>query len=237
MSKRVQYIKSFLCYKKRSNKKIIEPIMKLGGVPVFYKEITWPKCSFCNQDLDFLAQITLDSPLPFSKRYSLAYIFMCPGKFDKQGRLKCPTWQPNSGANYVILQEKSLNIFPSIHDSKYPDYEIILKPIKEPNIDISKDFHLGDEILKAICESTKVGGVPSWLQNNQTPICPKCGGSMRFVAQFDAELDGVLPADPKMWNPEDFRFFHFGGDDGIGYLFICEKECSPEGVSFLWQCT
>lgn len=88
-----------------------------------------------------------------------------------------------------------------------------------------------------IQEATKLGGVPAWLQASETPVCPDCNSQMRFVAQFNAELDGPLPAAPGACDDEKYKFFHFGGDDGIGYLFLCENECAPNGAAFLWQCT
>ena len=44
---------------------------------------------------------------------------------------------------------------------------------------------------------------------------------MSLSAQFDAALDGSLPADPALWDAEAYKLFHFGGNDGVGYLFLC----------------
>ncbi len=63
---------------------------------------------------------------------------------------------------------------------------------------------------------------------------PKLQPTNAICSAISAELDGRLPADPKEWDNEKYKFFHFGGDDGIGYLFICENECQ---AAFLWQCT
>ncbi len=59
---------------------------------------------------------------------------------------------------------------------------------------------------------------------------------MRFVAQLNAELDGPLPVDSSEWNNQTYRFLEFG-DDGLGYLFICDQEGGAHGAAFLWQTT
>ena len=73
----------------RSKDIINDPVTKFGGNPVFLCEADWPKCEMCSQEMDFLGQIRLDSPIEFSKKYQIAYIFMCPGKFDKRNWLIC----------------------------------------------------------------------------------------------------------------------------------------------------
>lgn len=225
-----------ICNIRRASKPILQHEFKLGGSPVLYREIPWPICSSCGQEMDFLAQVPLQQPLHISDRYSMAYVFMCPGQFDERGWLTCETWDPFSGANKVIIQE-------SIHDtvllsrqSEYPDYSATLEHVLEPLIDTS-DNELSNELVASVHEATKLGGVPAWLQGNKTPLCPTCHGPTKLVAQFNAALDGNLPADPAEWVSDAFKFFHFGGDDGIGYLFICQDECSPDSGAFLWQCT
>jgi len=166
----------------------------------------------------------------------MAHVFMCPGKFDKKGWLQCKTWNPHAGANAVIVQGNSNRVIVSDHVAEYPDYSVTLECVREALIDTT-DYEIEEGLRQTVFESTKIGGVPFWLQANETPACPACGGSMKFVAQFAAELDGPLPADPREWDDEKYKFFHFGGDDGIGYLFLCENECGPNGAVFLWQYT
>ena len=233
----MNYRDAYLCKLRRATEPVVTPTLKFGGAPVLFQDIMWPTCKFCGQELDFLAQIPLQEPLLLSKRYSMAYIFMCPGKFDEKGWLVCHTWEPNSGANLVLLQKWAVRSIRYPHSSDYPDYQAELKFVREAVVDTSLDSDLDEEILETVHESTKIGGTPLWLQSSEGPICPKCGGRMRFVGQLDAELDGPLPADPKEWDAARYNFFHFGGDDGIGYVFLCENECDPSAASFLWQCT
>ncbi len=235
MANKILYSSTYICEIKRSENPITTKILKFGGSPIFHEEIEWPKCQTCGQELDFLAQIPLDTPIQFSSQYATAYIFMCPGKFDDKGWLMCPTWQPNAGANHVILQKKKEHSILHFHNSEYPDYIVNLQYVEEPQIDTS-DFRLSDEILEAIHPETKLGGVPFWLQNNETPKCPKCGSDMKFVSQLQAQLNGDFPADgilPSDWESK-YKKFNFGGC-GIAYMFLCKNECSSEG-SFLWQC-
>jgi len=210
-----------------------EPVVKLGGTPVFFNEVTWPTCRFCGQKMDFLAQIPLRSPIEFSRKYDMAFIFMCPGHFDERGWLQCQTWEPYAGANAVILQEHSSQTTMLDSPAAYPDYAVVLERSNEPRVDTA-DYSIDDEQRELVADTTKIGGMPMWIQTNETPSCPKCKGAMGFIAQLAAELDGPLPADA-LWGDSRYRFFNFG-DVGTGYLFLCASECSPEGVAFFWQC-
>ena len=63
----------------------------------------------------------------------------------------------------------------------------------------------------------QVGGLPEWIQADETPNCG-CGQSMRCVVQLEAHGGGGM---------------NFG-DSGSGYGFLCSS--CQEG-RFLWQCT
>ncbi len=211
---------------------ITTPISKLGGNPVFISHVEPPICTHCGQNMDFIGQIRLDFPLRLSNRYQIAYIFMCPGRYDDRGWLDCPTFLPFSGANAVLLQTDSdLALVPPTA-ARYPDYLMTFTPNQELNIDISS-FALDEDLYLQVTEATKIGGVPAWIQNNETPHCPACGKPMRFVAQIDAELDGPLPVDTTQWNR--YHFLDFGAS-GLGYIFICPDDCLSYGA-FLWQTT
>lgn len=100
-------VDTYLCGINRASEPIKAAVTKLGGVPVFLGEANWPTCEHCGTEMDFLAQISLESPTCFSTRFEMAYVFMCPGKLDERGWLECRTWDPHAGANAVILQESS----------------------------------------------------------------------------------------------------------------------------------
>jgi hypothetical protein len=225
-------IDCFIATISRASGPISTPVSKLGGKPVFVAQLEAPHCQSCGQLMDFIGQFRLDSPLQLSRRFQIAYVFMCPGQYDERGWLTCSTWEAFSGANTVLLQEDNgLALLPGTPD-RYPDYELTFRRVPEPDLDVSR-FDLADDERDRISYTTKFGGVPAWVQNNETPHCPHCGKDMRFVAQIDAELDGPLPADTAEW--DQYHFFDFG-DVGLGYVFICPNDCSSDGA-FLWQST
>lgn len=228
-------IDAYLCTLSRSPSPIQNLALKIGGTPVFTHDQPWPVCKHCGVPMDFLAQIPLDSPLVFSSRYRMAYLFMCPGKFDSRGWLECMTWDPKSGANQVLLQGDTGSLVIPVRPPRYPDYAIIFHHALEPLIDVS-DFDNDDALQERVSMCTKLGGVPFWLQTSETPACPICGGETKFVAQFDATLGGPLPAYTELWRDDLYQFFDFG-DVGLGYLFLCSAECCPQGAAFLWQST
>lgn len=215
----------------RADGPIVTPVTKLGGCPVFVAEVVSPHCRHCGQAMDFIGQIRLDAPLPLSRRFQMAYVFMCPGQFDERGWLGCPTWESFSGANAVLLQaDRGLALVPAA--ARYPDYGVTLSAAPEPDIDTS-DFDLSEALIMQVTEATKIGGVPGWIQNNEMPRCARCGKLMRFVGQIDALPDGPWPADSTLW--PNISVFNFGAA-GIGYVFVCPDDCSSEGA-FLWQTT
>lgn len=231
----LEEIDAYLCELHRASQPVQTLTLKVGGLPVLLHEIEWPACRECGQPMSFLAQVPLHSPIAFSRKYAMAYVFMCQGKLDQRLRLQCRTWDAFAGANKVILQAGIGRARVPDRAPTYPDYIVTLTLVREPLIDRS-DFLVDQDPAEAVSELTKIGGVPAWLQSNDTPQCPGCGGAMRFVAQLNDELDGPLPADPIKWGDERYRFLGFG-DSGLGYLFLCENECGANGAVFLWQTT
>jgi hypothetical protein len=208
------------------------PVSKLGGKPVFTARLETPHCRICGQRMDFIGQFRLDKPLQLSHRYQIAYVFMCPGRYDERGWLTCSTWEAFSGANKVVLQQDNGLILIPDTPARYPNYTLTLQHVFEPDLDASR-LDLTDDQRDQISEATKLGGAPGWIQNDETPHCPHCCKGMRFVAQINAELDGPLPVDSTQW--KQYHFLEFG-DVGLGYVFICPDDCSSDGA-FLWQTT
>ena len=127
--------------------------------------------------MDFLDQMSLKSPMRFSSLYEMAYLFMCPGKFDERGWLECRTWDPSAGANVVLLQWGSGDLIIPPRAPTYPDYLVTFNHTREPVVDTS-NFETEESLLEAVSESTKIGGVPLWLQRSEKPECPACGNPM-----------------------------------------------------------
>jgi hypothetical protein len=83
----------------------------------------------------------------------------------------------------------------------YPEYRVRLVrvPTGEQTAAVSPD-----------AGRTKLGGMPKWIQNEETPDCPGCSRPMDFVAQIDS-IDGI--------NGTDGPFMF--GDCGLIYVFYC----------------
>lgn len=224
-------IDCFIATISRATGPILTPVSKLGGNPVFAAQLETLYCQSCGQLMDFIGQFRLDSPLQLSHRFQIAYVFMCPSQSDGHGWLTCETWKAFSGANALLLQQDDgLALLPDT-PARYPDYELTLQRAPEPDLDVSS-FDLTVDEKDQISMATKLGGVPAWIQNNDTPCCPCCGETMRFVAQIDAVPDGYFPEQSTQWH--QYHVFDFG-DVGQGYVFICPNDCSSDGA-FLWQC-
>lgn len=58
---------------------------------------------------------------------------------------------------------------------------------------------------------TKLGGVPEWIQADETPSCSHCSQLMSFVGQIDSVEFSELDPD------KGFVF----GDAGMIYVFFC----------------
>jgi uncharacterized protein YwqG len=181
-------------------------LTKIGGRPTFISDIKPPKCK-CGKEMKFVGQVLLDSPINFLPN-SVAYIFMCEGTYSENGLLLCETWDYRGGANKVIIQTGSNELRASI----------LLKEITEPSIDVS-DYSNEETLVEQISEETKIGGVPYWLQDNETPRCKVCGIKMSFICQINS-------------NSINDESIDFGGG-GLGYTFLCIN-CREAG--FLWQC-
>jgi uncharacterized protein YwqG len=119
--------------------------------------------------------------------------------------LLCETWDFHGGANKVIVQTGSNELRASI----------LLKEITEPSIDVS-DYSNEETLVQQISDETKIGGVPYWLQDNETP---KCKVKMNFICQINT-------------NSINDESIDFGGG-GLGYTFL-SINCREAG--FLWQC-
>jgi uncharacterized protein YwqG len=61
---------------------------------------------------------------------------------------------------------------------------------------------------------SKLGGVPTWIQRDETPDCPACGQEMTFLAQIDS-ID---------YSEDETEPYYMFGDVGMVYVFYC-GEC------------
>ncbi|RYG69084.1 hypothetical protein EON80_10440 [bacterium] len=74
----------------------------------------------------------------------------------------------------------------------------------------------------------RLGGIPSWVQDAEYPICPCCQKTMPFLLQ----LDSGLPVGEKTTGAEALTLEW--GSGGLLYGFWCD---GCRASAFLWQCT
>ena len=225
---------------------------KIGGHPALIEPIDWPRCADCGAAMQFVAQIPLQKPLELASLFDMSYLFMCPGHYDKQGILTCRTWAVGAGANEVVLQRGSECGLKVGGDAVHSEFQGTPFRVDEPDDDLAEELsdEIGDAIAEVIWEHSKVGGTPAWVQDVEHPMCPVCGGPMRYVAQIPGDLAlGDLNARPDLSGVSDAlergesvelrvpeQLHHYDlGFGGVGYMFICERECSSRSAGFLWQ--
>ena len=227
------------------------PQDKLGGLPWGLNPSRWPKCRDCGKSQSLLAQFVHDSTrLDLGRKGRVLSVFQCnhdPGM--------CSTWEGGSGANSCFVTEPEdlvAGLTPLPSDS--PPIEIDARIVEwiERDDGLSEEqavrffsevefFQLAEsEIIKATT-STKLGGVPHWIQSPDE--APKDG--WRFIGQLDSTCSFLLAPtisvpgvveDPERWEGRS-HYCHgpnFGGG-GIAYLFLRATSTIPEGW-FFWQC-
>jgi len=74
---------------------IEEPVTKLGGLPVWVDEPTWPVSAATGQQMLFIGQVVIDQRLFPVKTSRIAYLFITQETETNAGQLG--TWDPKSG--------------------------------------------------------------------------------------------------------------------------------------------
>ncbi len=95
----------------------------------------------------------------------------------------------------------------------------ILLQENEPSLDA-----IEGEYPKNLGNRTKLGGVPEWIQFDETPTCPTCEKKMVFVTQVDSIDYTARPI-----SQQSYMF----GDVGMIYVFFC-FECTE--TASIFQC-
>ncbi|MFF4207966.1 DUF1963 domain-containing protein [Streptomyces sp. NPDC001796] len=197
---------------------------RTGGIPLVPAAFDWPCCTTCAGPMMFIAQLPVDAPTaqgPASAADTPPHIlsvFMCqndPGL--------CAEWDPFAGGNRALVLPSS-----GLTAAVVPTEGETLSP-ETCGIDrTAMDGASYDAARRRWAEAHgrseqevlgQLGGVPSWLQADETPACRSCGHSMGFVAQLEEGHDHRTA-------------LNFGGG-GRGYAFACTA--CEEGC-FLWQC-
>jgi hypothetical protein len=198
-------------------------VTRTGGVPLVPAGFTWPQCAACSGSMQFLAQLLVNAPGAHGAAAAavaecVLSVFMCqndPGL--------CDEWDPVAGGNRALL-------FPRAGLTPAPvpaEGETLLSEtcgIDCTAIDAVPYHAARGNWSQAYGRPLRdvlgqLGGVPSWLQHDETPACPSCAQPMSFMAQLEEGRDHRTA-------------MNFGGG-GCGYAFACAS--CREG-SFLWQC-
>jgi uncharacterized protein YwqG len=190
-----------------------EPDATIGGVPFGSPGTQWPMCRSCRAPMQFLAQFPLSQVAVLQKLKDKALLlFECmndPGM--------CDEWDPDGGGNAALLvplvDRKSLSA-PSGPTQLARECRVKLVPYDGTEAQDTPDDNYCRALEGNSLTFGKMGGVPLWLQGDETPKC-QCGSQMTFVAQLEAR--GGLSF----------------GDSGAGYAFVCES-CG-HCAKFLWQ--
>lgn len=222
---------------------------RLGGVPWGLPIHQWPKCRDCGKSQSLLAQLEHHPDrLDLGREGRVLFAFQCahdPGM--------CATWEAFSGANAcLIVEPEALGATPTrVPDDAPPiDPEVhIIDWIENDdrvvanvaNAFFSEDtfIELTMEQLAGVTWSTRLGGLPRWMQSPDE--APKPG--WRFAGQLDGTYSFLSPPIPcPSWVSVDQENFegrthlangpNFGG--GLAYVFLRHAGGLPEGCIF-WQ--
>lgn len=183
-------------------------VHKYGGVPS--NSATIPKCFGCRDHLHLLVQIDLADPnFAFLLIGDLGYLFVITC-------LNCASYvEPmyysvtEKGSQISLLQQKPRQC---VREYSVPlnEYRISYRPLNDGEYPLTDDdlFRLLDEKYKH-----QLGGLPVWIQREETVHCLACAGEMEYIAMVDSELyvgeNGLR------------KEGHIFGDNGILYVFVC----------------
>jgi hypothetical protein len=225
-------------------------VEKLGGRPHGLKASDWPECQECGKSLSLLAQLA-HSPdrLDLGGEGRTLFAFYCnhdPGM--------CDTWDHSSGANTCLVVEQHDLITQQSEmptDAPPEDQEVFIAGWVEKNdtlderligdfLDEDKYFDVSDELNEKVTWSTRLAGVPRWVQGADEHPSP----GWEFLGQLDGNYSFLRPpSSPETWVEEDEHRFegrthvasgpNFAGT-GVAYLFIRRTKNKPD-VKLLWQ--
>jgi hypothetical protein len=74
---------------------------------------------------------------------------------------------------------------------------------------------------------TKLGGLPDWIQHDETPRCKECKGRMFFVAQIDS-IEHLALNNPFGFDRKTPLRKWIFSDTGMIYVFYCFECNRPE---------
>ncbi|MEI5102494.1 hypothetical protein RB200_33315 [Streptomyces sp. PmtG] len=193
------------------------PGPRTGGVPLVPPGFVWPACRECGGALLFLLHLPLDAGGAASGAPGdVVAVFLCqnnPGM--------CDDWDATGGANRAYLltgQELAPAAVPAAGETRLGAVSALrAEKVAADGYPEALDAWAEDDEAAQLVQG-QLGGVPAWIQGDETPGCPGCAAPMTFVAQLEEGYDFYTSA-------------NFGGG-GIGYVFLCGG-CRE--AAFLWQ--
>lgn len=227
----------------------------MGGSPNLSNFEKYPKCDSCESSLNFVLQLDKESYPEFywPTNKTIFQLFRCPNyecpkasslDFDLKmfhyyfENLTFKETNLTKPKNELADFEQEVN-FCLFTKEKKTDYNDLYYYSSETYKALEKKY--GEDIVEEFYEKhqpiqrTKIGGYPSFTQNEYYPTC-ECGITKSFFFQISSEdNDGVENSSD--FSGEDF-WSHHGimiGDVGNIYYYICKK-CGEKSIESYWDC-
>ena len=200
---------------------------KFGGKPWGLPAEKWPLCTECGKPLSHLFTLKHSTErLDLGAKNRVVMAFMCnhdPGA--------CETWDSDSGANAVLILEEaelgggSTNAPEPGGAQTETEAFIMAWKSGEDDVPVSDEaaffddiayFDLSEERFETVYNSTKLCGLPAWIQAPEGPSVPP----FRFTGQFDSGF--VFPAPPPSAARAFCPLYRFRGSER-------EAENPPDG--------
>lgn len=218
---------------------------KFGGLPWGFPREKWPSCAICGQPMNHICQLNHHKDrLDLGKEGRVLFSFQCDNSASN-----CQSWRKDSGANYVCILEKSelapgprftkdnpyALYFESVVVSWHEEHDAVPSELERNFFDDTLLMELPDEIYEAPKQITRLGSVPSFIQNaDEAPKFP-----WRFILQmtdyfaFDMPISDDLLSGANV-SYRDGRCYVDGPNfgTGIAYVFINTAEDTAKGLMF-----
>ncbi|MDX3224346.1 hypothetical protein [Streptomyces sp. ME19-01-6] len=185
-----------------------EPVIKVGGQPVWLEEPQWPLSSTTGEPMQFLGQFTLDGG-------RLAYLFMG----DEEG--VGGTYVPEGGENAVVIQP----------GGRIPGFVTVRAQAEGPSVCVDHLPRLAESDTWMFLGGP--GAEPGWIHEERYP-----GEGWELVVQLSSALSDTLPFEGLAEDgvTEDIVPCYYAWELsgwGTAWAFV-----SPDGKEgrFLWDC-
>ena len=163
-----------------SSTKITEPITKFGSQPVWISQPYWPLCPEIDEQMLFLAQISLDPKLFPNSNDTMVYIFFsekCEPIYDEAIVTVIQTSENVTlDDNFSYVSKAIGRVIYEVDDNFqviYKEYKVVLEPIEDEEIiSIEEmyriyelDYDTGFQFSKPELAGNKIGGQPLYMKS------------------------------------------------------------------------